>query len=169
MEHALDCCLGCHYRLQGHSLDYTREMLELPEPQPIAVIEHRIIKRFCPHCRRWHSPKLELNGVVLGQGRIGVPIVSLIAYLRSSLRRPIRRIQAYLASLHQLFLSTGELVEVLHQVRQPVQTDSDALKTPFSRQPDPAWRRNLLARKRREWLYLGLRYARRAGRAPLCV
>jgi hypothetical protein len=102
--------------LQGHSLDYTREVLELPEPQPIEVIEHRVIKRFCPHCRRWHSPTLDLQGQVLGQGRIGVRIASLIAYLRTSLRLPIRRIQSYLRTIHHLSLSTGELVELLHQV-----------------------------------------------------
>ena len=147
VEHALDRCPDCHYRLQGHSLDYAREVLELPEPQPIEVIEHRVIKRFCPHCRRWHSPKLNLEGQVLGQGRVGVRIVSLIAYLRTTLRLPIRRIQAYLASLHQLFLSTGELVEVLHQLRQHVQPTIDALKTQARASPilhgdETSWREN---------------------------
>src|SRR5215207_8673078 len=147
VEHALERCPDCHYRLQGHSLDYSREVLELPEPQPIEVIEHRIIKRFCPHCRCWHSPKLDLRGVVLGQGRIGVRIASLIAYLRTSLRLPIRRIQAYLASLHQLLLSTGELVEVLHQLRRHMQTDIDALKTQARASPilhgdETSWREN---------------------------
>jgi hypothetical protein len=72
LEHALERCPDCHYRLQGHSLDYTREVIELPQPQPLEVNEHRIIKRFCPKCQRWHSPKVELRGQVLGQGRIGV-------------------------------------------------------------------------------------------------
>src|SRR5256885_11805108 len=62
IEHALERCPDCHYRLQGHSLDYTREVIELPEPQPVEVIEHRVIKRFCPHCQRWPSPKLNLIG-----------------------------------------------------------------------------------------------------------
>jgi transposase len=147
VEHALEHCPDCHYHLQGHSLDYSREVLELPASQPIEVIEHRIIKRFCPHCRRWHSPTLDLRGVVLGQGRIGVRIASLIAYLRTSLRLPIRRIQAYLASLHQLLLSSGELVEVLHHLRRHVQTDIDALKTQARASPilhgdQTSWREN---------------------------
>jgi transposase len=147
VEHALERCPDCHYHLQGHSLDYSREVLELPDPRPIEVIEHRIIKRFCPHCRRWHSPKLDLRGVVLGQGRIGVRAASLIAYLRTSVRLPIRRIQAYLASLHQLLLSTGELVEVLHHLRRHVQTDIDALKTQARASPilhgdETSWREN---------------------------
>ncbi|MEP7188411.1 MAG: IS66 family transposase [Roseiflexaceae bacterium] len=147
VEHALDRCPDCHYRLQGHSLDYAREVLELPEPQPIEVIEHRVIKRFCPHCRRWHSPKLDLRGVVLGQGRIGVRIASLIGYLRTSLRLPIRRIQAYLEGLHQLSLSTGELVELLHQLRHHLQGDIDALKkqaraSPILHGDETSWREN---------------------------
>jgi transposase len=147
VTHALERCPTCDYLLQGDSLDYSREVLELPEPQPVEVIEHRVIKRFCPHCRRWHSPKLDLSGQVLGQGRIGVRIASLIAYLRTSLRLPIRRIQAYLASLHQLLLSTGELVELLHQLRRHVQTDIDALKTQARASPilhgdETSWRQN---------------------------
>jgi len=147
VEHALERCPDCDYRLQGHSLDYSREVLELPEPQPIDVIEHRIIKRFCPHCQRWHSPKLDLSGVVLGQGRIGVRIASLIAYLRTSLRLPIRRIQAYLSSLHQLHLSSGEIVELLHQLRQHLQPDIDALKkqaraSPILHGDETSWREN---------------------------
>jgi transposase len=147
LEHALDRCPDCQYRLQGHSLDYTREVIELPEPQPVEVIEHRIIKRFCPHCKRWHSPKLDLTGQVLGHGRLGVRIVSLIAYLRSTLRLPIRRIQAYLRSLHQLQLSAGEIVELLHQLRRHLQGDLDALKkqaraSPILHGDETSWREN---------------------------
>jgi len=147
VEHALERCPDCDYRLQGHSLDYSREVLELPEPQPLEVIEHRIIKRFCPHCRRWHSPKLELSDQVLGQGRIGVRIASLIAYLRTCLRLPIRRIQAYLRSIHQLFLSTGEVLELLHQLRRTLQGHIDGLKTQARASPilhgdETSWREN---------------------------
>jgi transposase len=147
VDHTLDRCPDCHYRLQGHSLDYTREVIELPDPQPVAVIEHRVIKRFCPHCQRWQSPKLELAGQVLGQGRIGVRIASLIAYLRTTLRLPIRRIQAYLRTIHQLILSAGELVELLHQVRRSAQPAITALKqqaraSPILHGDETSWREN---------------------------
>ena len=82
--------------MQGNSLAYTRQVIDLPEPQPIDIIAHQVFKRWCPHCRRWHRPTLALAGVVLGQGRIGVRMVAVIAFLRNSLRVPIRRIQAYL-------------------------------------------------------------------------
>jgi hypothetical protein len=147
VEHALERCPNCQYRLQGHSLDYSREVIELPEPQPVEVIEHRVIKRFCPHCRRWHSPKLDLRGQVLGQGRIGVRIATLIAYFRTSLRLPVRRIQAYLRTIHQLVLSAGELVELLHHVRRSLQGGIDRLKTQARASPilhgdETTWREN---------------------------
>lgn len=147
VEHALDHCPDCQYRLQGHSLDYTREVIELPKPQPIEVTEHRIIKRFCPNCRRWHSPKLNLEGQVLGQGRVGVRIVSLLAYLRTTLRLPIRRIQAYLNTLHQLQLSAGEIVELLHQLRRSLQGNITSLKqqaraSPILHGDETSWREN---------------------------
>jgi transposase len=143
--HALERCPDCNYRLQGNSIDYTREVIELPEPQPVEIIEHQVIKRFCPHCQRWHSPKLDLTGQVLGQGRIGVRIASLIGYLRTTLRLPIRRIQAYLRTIHQLLLSAGEIVELLHQVRRTLQPQLAGLKqqargSPILHGDETSWR-----------------------------
>jgi len=147
VTHALDRCPTCDYLLQGDSLDYSREVIELPEPQPIEVIEHRIIKRFCPHCQRWHSPALDLTGHVLGQGRIGVRIASLVAFLALGLRLPMRRIQVYLQTVHQLTISTGEVVELLHAVRRRLQPHVDALKTQARASPilhgdETGWREN---------------------------
>src|SRR5215212_6578188 len=39
--HALDRCPECNYHLDGHSLDYTRQVVELPPPQPVEVVEHQ--------------------------------------------------------------------------------------------------------------------------------
>jgi transposase len=127
-RHVLERCPDCGYRLSGESIDYTREVIELPPPQPVEVIEHQVIKRWCPHCATWHSPKLDLCGQVIGQGRIGVRVASLVSYLRTTLRLPFRVIQSYLATLHNLQLSVGELVELTHAVRQQLQPQADQLK-----------------------------------------
>lgn len=145
--HALERCPDCHYRLQGQSVDYRRQVIELPPPQPVEIIEHQIIKRWCPKCERWRSPQLDLTGQVLGQGRIGVRIASLIAFLSQTLRLPIRRIQAYLATVHQLTLSAGEIVELLHQVRHAGQQAVDSLKrqaraSPILHADETCWREN---------------------------
>jgi len=127
-RHALERCPDCNYPLRGESVDYTREVIELPAPQPVEVIEHQVIKRWCPHCATWHSPQLDLSGQVLGQGRIGVRIASLVSYLRTTLRLPVRAIQAYLETLHNLRLSVGEIVALTHAVRQQLQPQADQLK-----------------------------------------
>jgi len=145
--HALERCPDCNYRLQGTSIDYRRQVIELPPPQPIEIIEHQVIKRWCPHCRRWRSPQLALSGQVLGQGRIGVRIASLVAFLALSLRLPMRRIQAYLRLVHHLTISTGEVVELLHAVRRALQTQVDTLKaqaraSPILHGDETSWREN---------------------------
>src|SRR5215208_4899173 len=145
--HALDRCPECHYQLQGHSLDYRRQVIELPPPVPVDVVEHQVIKRWCPHCRRWRSPHLDLSGQVFGQGRIGTRIASLVAFLALVLRLPMRRIQAYLRLVHQLTISTGEVVELLHAVRRALQSHVDTLKTqarasPILHADETSWREN---------------------------
>jgi transposase len=120
VQHALESCPDCGYELEGTSIGRRRQVIELPSPPRVEVIEHQVIKRRCPHCGRWKMPKLNLQGQVLGQGRIGVRLASLIAYLRTSLRQPFRAIQEYLETIHEVWLSVGELVELLDQMRREV-------------------------------------------------
>jgi transposase len=127
-RHALERCPKCAYRLCGESINYTREVVELPEPQPVEVIEHQVIKRWCPHCEAWYSPRLDLSGQVLGQGRMGVRIASTVAYLRTALRIPVRGVQEYLYTMHQLWLSVGEIVGLGHGVRKALQGHMDELR-----------------------------------------
>jgi transposase len=147
LDHALERCPECTYLLRGQSIDYTRQVIELPAPPPVEIIEHRVLKRFCPKCRRWRSPTLDLSGQVLGKGRIGVRVAALIAFLRSTLRLPIRRIRSYLHQVHQLRLSIGEIVELLHQVRQAGQQAVEQLKSqarasPILHADETGWREN---------------------------
>jgi hypothetical protein len=121
--------------VHGQSLDYRRQVIDLPPPQPVEVVEHLVITRWCPKCQRWRSPQLALTGQVLGQGRIGVRIASLIAFLSQTLRLPIRRIPAYLHRIHQLTLSAGEIVELLHHVRRTLQPAVETLKQPARAAP----------------------------------
>jgi hypothetical protein len=76
-----------------------------------------------------------------------VRIASLCAYLRTTLRLPIRRIQAYLLTMHQLSLSIGEIVELLHQVARTLQPVVASLKqqaraSPILHGDETSWREN---------------------------
>ena len=68
-QHALDRCPDCGQRLHGGTLARRRQVIELPEPQPVEVTEHQVIKRWCAWCRRWQAPTLDLRGQVLHQSR----------------------------------------------------------------------------------------------------
>ena len=144
-QHALERCPDCGLKLRGMSIGRRRQVIELPPPPPVEVIEHQVIKRWCPRCGRWHEPHLDLRGQVLGQGRVGLRIASLLAYLRTTLRLPIRRIGVYLRTLHNLTLSNGEIVELLHQVRRATQAAVDQLKaharaSPVLHADETGWR-----------------------------
>ena len=102
MENCPDC--GAHR--SGGWTQRTREVIELPVV-PVQVTEHVYIARTCPACRRRCTPPAVLDGVVLGQQRLGVNLLSLIATLREEGRLPIRSVQWYLDTVHQLRLSVG--------------------------------------------------------------
>jgi transposase len=137
--HRLDECPKCKCQLseKGERLVYSRQVIELPEPLPVEVIEHRVIRRKCPRCKAYQRPKLDLQaaGVVLGRGRMGVRLCSLIAYLRTSLRLPLSEIQSYLETVHQLKVSEGELVYLLDQVEKAARPEVSGLKDQMRRSP----------------------------------
>ena len=54
----------------------------------------------------------------MGRQRLGVNLVSLIAALREEGRLPLRTIQWYLRTVHQLHLSLGAIVGVIHRAAQ---------------------------------------------------
>lgn len=145
--HALEHCPDCAYRLRGESLDYSRQVVELPPPQPVEVVEHEVVKRWCPHCERWRSPHLDLRGQVVGRNRFGVRITALVGYLRTALRLPVAKVQSYLATLHNLHLSGGEVVKLTHDARRQLQGQADQLletvrQQPVVHQDETGWREN---------------------------
>jgi transposase len=116
VEHPLTTCPDCGSWLGGVHVGRTRQVIDLPSPAAVVVTQHQVQRGWCSACRRWHEAPLDLQGQTLGQGRLGVGIASLVAHLRTSLRLPLRSIQRYLADLHGLRVSVGELVELLHRV-----------------------------------------------------
>ena len=126
--HAYDHCPTGAYRLRGHSVARRREVLDLPPPSPLTVIEFQVLKRYCPVCERDYEPPLDLSGLVVGQHRVSIRLMALIAWLRTTLRLPVRAICVYLRALHQVDLSVGEIVAVLHTVAAQGQAACAAIK-----------------------------------------
>ena len=135
VEHRIVSCPTCSSRLGGVSVARRRQVIELAPPPPVEVTEHVVYHGWCSACQKWREAPLDVSHEVLGQGRLGVRISSLIAYLRTVLRLPLRQIQAYLLTLHDLKLSLGEIVEVLHRLSQKLEPQLAALKASIRSSP----------------------------------
>lgn len=118
IQHRLEHCPDCAYPLRHARLAGQRQVIELPPPQPVEITEHQLFKSWCARCQKWHYAHVDLSTQVIGQSRMGVRIASLIAYLRTSLRLPVRLIREYVHSVHNLSISTGEIVQLLHRVAE---------------------------------------------------
>ena len=120
VEHALDSCPECGSGLAGGWAQRTREVIDIPAVAAQAT-EHVFIARICPLCEQRRTPRADLAGVALGKQRLGVNLVSLITVLREEGRLPVRAVQWYLRTVHQLHLSVGAIVRVTHGVAQRAQ------------------------------------------------
>jgi hypothetical protein len=143
--HAYERCPDCGYALRGGALARRREVIDLPAA-PVEITEHRLITRYCPHCRAWQTPRLP-DGLALGQGRLGVRLASLIGTLRAVHRLPLAHIQQLLQTLHGLHLSVGGLHDRLRRVRQalaPVRAEleAQARASPSQHVDETGWREN---------------------------
>ena len=120
VEHVVESCPECGTGLAGGWVQRTREVIDIPVV-PAQIAEHVFIARTCPVCERRRIPQADLGGVVLGKQRLGIHLFSLIAALREEGRLPLRTIQWYLQTVHQLRLSLGAIGRVIRQVAQKVQ------------------------------------------------
>jgi transposase len=146
IEHALEQCPDCGSKLSGGWVQRRREVIELPLA-PAEVIEHRYRARLCPCCNKRRLPKAQLGGVVVGQGRLGVNLVSLIVTLREEGRLPVGVIQWYLATIHGLSLSEGEIIGLVHQTARQAQPLAAAIRQAVQQSPavcadETGWRQN---------------------------
>ena len=146
VEHVVENCPDCGTHLTGGWVQRTREVIELPVV-PVQVTEHVCIARACPACRRRCIPPAQLDGVALGRQRLGVNVLSRIATLREEGRLPIRSIQWYLCTVHQLRLSVGAIVSAIHQTAQQAQPAVAAIldrirASPVVHADETGWRQN---------------------------
>ena len=116
VNHLIKHCPVCTSALGGISVARRRQVIELPPPSPVEVTEHVVYHGWCSQCGTWREAPLDVSQQVVGQGRFGVKVASLIAYLRTVMRLPVRQIQAYLASLHGLTISSGEIIGLAQRV-----------------------------------------------------
>ena len=117
VAHAYDRCPDCAYALAGTAVARRREVIEIP-PTAVEVVEHQVLKRYCPACGAWKTPAVSFEGITLGQGRLGVRLASLIGTLRMTHRLPLAHIQRLLTQVYGLHLSVGGMLDLLARLRE---------------------------------------------------
>ena len=135
IEHRVVNCPECDLRLGGISLARVREVIDIPTPAPLEVTHHYVYKGWCASCQKWRETPMDVQEQVMGQGRIGVRLTSLIATLRVVMRLPIRQIHLYLRTLHGVTISNGEIVELHHRLKKQLQPLLDGLKAEIRASP----------------------------------
>ena len=145
----------------GDGLQRTREVIEVPVV-PIEATEHVFVVRTCPVCEVRRMPKGALEGMALRRQHLGINLASLIVTLREEGRMPFRTIQWYLRTVHQLHLSVGGIVQVIHRAAQQAKLAVVHLLERIRASPVVQADRNRLAPGRGQRVCVDLQHCHRA-------
>jgi transposase len=159
VDHLIKHCPVCANALGGISVARRRQVIELLPPPPVEVTEHVVYHGWCRKSGTWREAPLDVSQEVVGQGRFGVKIASLIAYLRTVMRLPVRHIQAYVASLHGLSISSGEIIGLTQRVTAQLGPQLAEVKQQIRASPAVQMDAHGLARRWAHWLCLVCLYA----------
>jgi hypothetical protein len=127
VEHSLEQCPDCKADLKGYRVVKTRRVIELPLVQ-VQVVEHALVERSCPNCRKRWAPNVELSSLAVGKQRFGISVQAEVALLREQCRLPFRVIQDYLHHRFNLRISVGQLVTLVEGVARRGKTVVEGFK-----------------------------------------
>lgn len=125
--HRLGHCPDCGHELPEGTLHRVREVIDLPAPRHI-VRHYRIYRARCGMCGRDCVAQPDLSEEVVGRRRVGRWTMSVVAYLRTQCRMPLRTIQQVLGGVYGLALSQGELSGLLADVANRGQKTYEAYR-----------------------------------------
>ncbi len=126
ITHMPETCTCSGRKLTGGWVHRTREVIELPST-PVRIIEHQIMAARCGVCGKRVIASVDLSDTVIGQSRVGIRLMSVIAYLDTVCRMPVRAIQRLLKGLYSLHLSVGEICKILRTVATKGKATYDGL------------------------------------------
>jgi transposase len=117
--HAVDECPDCGRALSGGAVKWRHQVVEIPKVA-VEVTDHLFVERYCGVCKKRHTPDpaVVLAGVVVGRKTVGIGLMSLIGYLKTTCRVPIGLIRMIIGALWGLNISEGEIAEILHDVAE---------------------------------------------------
>jgi transposase len=146
IQHRLEACPDCHVALTGHRVLKTRQVIELP-PVQAQVIEHQLVQRTCPQCRKSWAPDVDFAAFAVGRQRFGISLQAEVALLREQCRLPFRVIRDYLKHRFGLRVSVGQLVALVQGVAERGKAAVAELKQQIRGSPvvngdETTWREN---------------------------
>jgi hypothetical protein len=146
VEHSLEQCPDCRVDLKGRRVVKSRRVIELP-PVQAQVVEHLLVERSCPNCRRRLLPETDLSAFAVGKQRFGISVQAEVALLREQCRLPFRVIQDYLKHRFGLRVSVGQLVALVGGLAQRGKAMVEELKQQIRGSPvvngdETTWREN---------------------------
>jgi hypothetical protein len=114
VRHVVETCPHCGSPLQGGWVHRRVQTIDLPPPPRALVVEHELVARRCPGCRRpvvAAPPGLEHGRI--GRYRFGPRLIALVAVMATVERLPGRQIRERLEREYGLRLSQGGLIGLL--------------------------------------------------------
>lgn len=126
--HAVETCPDCGRELCGGSVKWRHQVVDIPPVKPI-VTDHLFIERYCGVCGKRYTPdpREALCEIAVGRKSFGLNLMSLVAHLKTACRMPIGQIGNLLDALCGTKISSGELVEILHDIAEIGEAEYDGL------------------------------------------
>lgn len=128
-RHKLRKCPRCGSKDLKNILEDRRLIVEIPEPQPCTVIEHRICTCLCQRCGSEVTP----DAGIPERGMLGSNLLSLAATLWSKARLPIRKISAMLEAVYCLKISPACINTALVNVSESLQPFANRVRQNINR------------------------------------
>jgi transposase len=115
-----DCSaeLGTPFRIESKIIE------EIPEPQPVMVIEYKIAHYRCPCCRK---EVVANDASCPHEGKFGNNTIAQTTLLKYEDRLPHRKIQSALNRMHGLKISPATIFDFTRRAAEAVQSEYDAI------------------------------------------
>ena len=120
VEVKLDRCPDCGMALKSPFRIESKIIEEIPEPQPVMIIEYKIAHYKCPRCRKEVIAK---DANCPREGKFGNNIISQATLLKYADRLPHRKIHETLRKLHGLKISPATILDLTRRAAEAVQMD----------------------------------------------
>jgi transposase len=124
VEVTADQCPDCGTEL-GDPIRFESKIIEeLPEPQPIVVIEYRIAHYTCPCC---HREVTAVEPDCPSEGRFGNNAIAQATLLKYEDRLPHRKIKDTLRRIYGLNVSPATILDLTRRAADAVQSQYDSI------------------------------------------